>query len=114
MKKFLILYKLPISMLDMWKEKPEEERKDEEGKMKEKWDSWMKENKGIFLETSSAGKTKLVDEDGVSDMRNDIMMYSVVNGESHESVSKMFTSCPHLEIPEATIEVMEIKPVDDR
>jgi hypothetical protein len=45
---------------------------------------------------------------GTSDSKNDIMLYSVVQAESHEAAAKSFEGHPHLQIPQASIEVMEI------
>jgi hypothetical protein len=39
------------------------------------------------------------------------MLYAVVQAESHEAASKMFEDHPHLRIPQASIEIMEISPL---
>jgi hypothetical protein len=36
------------------------------------------------------------------------MLYSVVEAESHEAAAKSFEAHPHLQIPQSSIEVMEI------
>jgi hypothetical protein len=36
------------------------------------------------------------------------MLYAIVQAESHEAASKMFEDHPHLGIPQASIEIMEI------
>jgi hypothetical protein len=105
--KFLVLYKTPVSVLEGWMQTPEEERKEMEKKMKDGWDAWLKEHAANVKETAGAGKTKLVTKDGVSDTKNDIMMYSIVEADSHEAAAKMFEGHPHLDIPEATIEIMQ-------
>ncbi len=106
MKKFLILYKMPYTLLDEWMKKPAEETKAEQAKMMADWDAWMKVHAANILETAGAGKTKIVSTTGVVDARNDLMLYSVVTAESHEAAAKMFEGHPHLNMPEATIEVM--------
>lgn len=108
MKKYLVLYKAPVAGLDAWKAKPEAERKEEEGKMMNDWNTWMEENKGKITNAAGAGKTKLVNKDGVLDIRNDIMLYSIATAESQDEAAKLFLNCPHFGIPEATIEIMEI------
>jgi hypothetical protein len=40
--------------------------------------------------------------------KNDIMLYSVVQAESHDAAAKSFEGHPHLQIPQSSIEVMEI------
>ena len=42
------------------------------------WGAWTKDHAKMILDTNSAGKTKLVTTSGVSDFRNDIMLYSIV------------------------------------
>ena len=53
-----------------------------------------------------AGKTKRVTKDGVTDVRNEIMMYSIVEAESPEAAVEMFKDHPHFTIPEGWIDVM--------
>ena len=108
MKKFLVLYKAPVAVIEEWMKKPPEERKVEEDKMKSEWDTWMKEHGAALKETAGAGKTKRVTKEGVKDTKNDIMLYSIVEAESPEAVAELFESHPHFEIPEASIEIMPI------
>jgi hypothetical protein len=37
--------------------------------------------------------------------------YSIVEAESHDAAAKLFSDNPHLQIPQAFIEVMEIPPL---
>lgn len=106
MQKFIVLYKAPVAMLEEWMKKPEAERKAEEEKMKAEWDVWMRQHGSALKETAGAGKTKRVTKEGVIDTKNDIMLFSLVEGESHEAVADMFKDHPHFGIPEASIEVM--------
>ncbi len=106
MNKFLVLYCTPVAVLDKWMQTPAEERKEMEKKMETDWNEWMASHKEHVLETAGAGKTKLVTASGTTDIKNDIMMYSLVQGESAESVAQMFEGHPHFGIPEATIQVM--------
>ena len=92
-----------------WMKKPEEERKEEETKMKAEWDVWMTAHAGMIKETNAAGKTKKVTGAGVVDHRNDLMLYSIVEAESHEAAAKAYEGHPHFGIPEATIEVMTLR-----
>jgi hypothetical protein len=108
MKKFLVLYKLPVAGLDAWKAKPEEETKAATEKMMADWNNWMATLGGKLTETAGAGKTMLVTKAGTTDSRNDIMLYSIAEAETHEEAAKYFENCPHLDIPESTIEIMAI------
>lgn len=110
MKKFLVLFLAPVSVLDEWMKKAPEERKEAEDSMKMGWDEWTAKNKDSIVDMpSGAGKTKKITQAGVEDARNSVMMYGTVVADSQDSASAMFVGHPHLDIPEATIEVMTIK-----
>jgi hypothetical protein len=111
MKKFLVQYKMPLAGLDAWMQKPEEERKGEEERLMGEWQKWMSEHKENILEGFGAGKTKWVDTEGVKDFRNEIMIVGIVQGEDKEVVAEMFKNHPHLQIPQAWIEISELKPM---
>ena len=108
MEKFLVLYLAPIAGLEAWMQTDESIRKPAEEKMRSEWDQWMEANEGRVFDTSGAGKTKLVTADGVSDSRNDVMLYSLVEAPSHDEAAQMFVGHPHFGIPGATIEIMQV------
>ena len=60
---------------------------------------------------AGVGKTKRVTAQGTSDTRNDIMLYAFVEADSHDAAAKTFEGHPHLQIPQSSIEVMEINPL---
>ena len=73
------------------------------------WKKWMSDHaKMISDRGAGVGKTKKVGANGVSDSRNDIMVYAIVDSESHDAAAKAFVGHPHLQIPQATIEIMEL------
>lgn len=111
MQKFIVLYKAPVSVLDSWMQTPKEVRDMEEQKMQLEWAQWMKDNKSVTLETVGVGKPTIVSKDSVADGRNDLMMYSVVQAGSLDSAKQLFVDHPHLQIPEATIEIMLANPI---
>jgi hypothetical protein len=111
MSKFLVLYRAPLEVLDEWMKSDAETRATAEAEMRSQWDEWMKEHAAQVVETAGAGKTKKVSSDGVTDSRNDVMLYAIVEADSHEAAAKMFEGHPHLGIPEASIEVMAINPI---
>jgi hypothetical protein len=39
------------------------------------------------------------------------MLYSLIEADSHQAAAKMFEKHPHLGIPQASIEIMEIHPL---
>src|SRR5947207_1684881 len=109
MSNFLVLFLAPSSMMEEWMKTPEAERAAAEKKMRAEWDVWMAAHAGMIKETNSGGKTKRVTSSGVVDAKNDIMLYSVIEAESHEVAAKAYEGHPHLGIPEASIEVMAIR-----
>ncbi len=114
MQKFLVLYCMPVSGLEEWMKIPAEERKSQEEGLKAKWDVWMETNKGMMTgPTAGVGKTKRITTGGVADAKNDIMLYSIVQGESQEEVAKAFEGHPHLEIPGAWIDVSLVNELSD-
>ncbi len=109
MKKFLVLYLAPLSVLEDWKKTPPEQRKVAEEKMQREWKKWTSDHAKIFADMGAgAGKTKCVNAQGTSDTKNDIMLYAIVEADSHEAAAKSFEGHPHLQIPEASIEIMEL------
>jgi hypothetical protein len=69
----------------------------------------MSEHAAMILSTEAGGQTKRVTGAGVADAKNDIMLLSYVEAESHEAAAKAFESHPHLQIPQASIEVMAVR-----
>ena len=54
-------------------------------------------------------KNEKVASSGVTDTRNDIGGYSIVEANSYDAAAALFADSPHLSMPGATVEVMEIK-----
>ena len=106
MKKFIVLYKAPVKQLEEWSKTPVEDRKPQEEKMRGEWQTWTAVHRSQVTETFGAGATKRVTTGGIADVKNDVMLYSIVEAEDHESAAAMFTNHPHLGIPDASIEVM--------
>ena len=82
-----------------------------EEKMRAAWDAWLREHAAAIRGTEAGGKTKRVSSDGITDIKNDIMLYAFVEAESHEAAAKLFEQHPHLQIPQSSIEVMEVRPM---
>jgi hypothetical protein len=108
---FLVLYLIPASVLEAWSTTDPGERKAAEEKMRGEWGKWMEAHSTMIVSTDAGGKTKRVTSAGVSASRNDIVVFSVVEAESHEAAARMFENHPHLQIPQASIEVMEARPM---
>ncbi len=99
----------PSAVLAGWMQKPEAERKEAEAKMMSEWDAWTASHKDVFADIGGGvGKTVRVTKAGSADTKNDIMLYTIAQGDSQEAVAKIFEGHPHFGIPEASIEIMEL------
>ncbi len=96
-----------------WKEMPEEEKKKIEKEGMESWAKWGEDHKASIVDMGTPiGKTKRVDNGGVSDTKNAISGYTIVRAETHEEAAKMFEKHPHFAIfPGEAVEVMECLPM---
>lgn len=110
-KTFLVLYLVPSSVMDAWSKTDPVERKPAEEKMKGDWATWVSEHSKMIVRTEAAGRTKRVTSGEVCDTRNDVMLVSIVEAESHEAATQSFVGHPHLRIPQASIEIMEMRPM---
>jgi hypothetical protein len=109
--KFLVLFQIPTAVMDGWAKTDPVEKKAAEDKLKGEWDRWMSEHASLFISIEAAGKTKRVTAEGAADARNDIIIASIVQAESHEAAAKAFENHPHFQIPQASIEIMPLKPM---
>ena len=110
-KKFLALYLVPAQVMGDWAKTDPETRKAAEEKMRAEWQQWMRDHAPMIAITEAAGKTKSVTSDNISDTRNDIILYSIVEAESHDIAAEAFERHPHLQIPQSSIQVTEIRPM---
>ena len=112
MQKFLVLYLAPATVLADWVKTDPGQRKIAEEKMQGEWRQWMKNHDKMLADQGGGvGKTKRISAKGLSNSKNDIMLYSIVKAESQDAVAKAFENHPHLQIPEASIEIMAINPM---
>ncbi len=109
--KFLVLYLAPASILEEWSKTDPERRKLAEEKLHGEWVRWMHEHADLVTGTEAAGKPKRVTSVGIAEGRNDIMLYSFVEADSHEEAAKAFQDHPHLQIPQSSIEIMAVRPM---
>lgn len=77
------------------------------------WHKWMADHAKVVVDAGGPlGKTKRTDSKGVSDIRNAIAGYVIVEAESHEAAAKLFEDHPHFSIfPGDSVEIMEVLPV---
>jgi hypothetical protein len=112
MKKFMVLYMASGLEFERMKQSstPEQRKKGMDA-----WMRWMSSNKTSIVEGGAPlGKTKRVDSNGASNTRNEIGGYSVVQAESHDAATKIFgKDHPHLLMPGAWIEILEVMPLPE-
>ena len=110
MNRYVAIFSIPARVIDEWiKNTPPEKRQSMSNEMMGEWQKWMDTNaKSIADKGMPLGKTKRVTAKGVSDIRNDMNFFIIVDAENHAAAAKMFQSHPHLQIPEACVEVMEV------
>ena len=77
------------------------------------WEPWMKENESVIVDGGSPlGKTKRITKGGaVSNVRNEIGAYSIVQAESLDAAAKIFEDSPHFWFEDGWIEVIEFVPM---
>ena len=110
MKKYMAIYMASGADFErmMKSATPEQQRKGMEA-----WMHWMNANKASIVDGGAPlGKTKRADSKGVSDTKNNFGGYSIVQAESHDAAAKLFgKDHPHLQMPGAWIEILEIMPL---
>jgi hypothetical protein len=113
MKRFLAVYTGTQAKLDAWKQLDDKERARRDAAGMEAWMSWGKEHAAAIVDMGAPlGKTKLAAAGGISDIKNDIAGYVVVQAESHEAAARLFENHPHFTIfPGDAVEIMECLPL---
>jgi hypothetical protein len=111
-KKFMALYMASGPQFEkmMRDSTPEQRKKGMDAGMK-----WINANKASIVEGGAPlGKTKRVDSNGASNTKNEVGGYSIVQADSHDAATKLFgKDHPHLQMPGAWIEIMEIMPLPE-
>ncbi len=115
MKKFLAVYlgSESGSAYEKWEALDEVTRSKREEAGMTGWMKWGEENaKSIVDNGSPLGTTIRINAKGISDTKNQICAYTIVQAESHEAAAKFFVNHPHFMIfPGDSVEVMECLPI---
>jgi hypothetical protein len=115
MKKYLAIYlgSPESAALRQWNAMPEAERKARERAGIEAWMRWGEEHAASIVDRGTPlGKTKRTDASGMSETRNMLCGYVLIEAESHEAAARMFTNHPHFSIfPGQSVEIMECLPL---
>jgi hypothetical protein len=115
MKKFLAVYLGSPASVEKagWNTMDEAKRKSLEASGMKAWGDWMTQHQSSIVEHGGPlGKTKRIGKQGISDTKNNLAGYIVVQAESHEQAAKMFEHHPHFSIfPGDSVEIMECLPI---
>lgn len=115
MKKFLAVYiGTPESREKSgWDKLDEAKRKTLEAKGMNAWMDWGATHASVIVDQGSPlGKTKRTSRNGISDTKNSLAGYTLVEAESHEAAARLFENHPHFTIfPGDSVEIMECLPI---
>lgn len=115
MKKFLAIYLGTEAALERsgWRSLDEEARKARTAQAMEAWMQWGRTHAASIVDQGSPlGKTKRASPDGITDIKNALTGYVIVQAESHEAAAKLFEDHPHFTLfPGDSVEIMECLPL---
>jgi hypothetical protein len=115
MKRFVAIYMGTHSAHERsrWEQLRADERKAREAQGFQAWMDWGVKHAGAIVDQGTPlGKTKRAGADGITDIKNAITGYVIVEAESHEAAAKMFEDHPHFSIfPGDSVEIMECIPI---
>jgi transcription antitermination factor NusG len=118
MKRFLAIYIGTEDALARagWNGMDEAARKAREAEGMRAWMDWGTEHAVMIVDQGSPlGKTKRASREGISDTRNSMTGYVIVEAESHEAAARLFENHPHFTIfPGDSVEIMECLPLPER
>jgi hypothetical protein len=108
MKKFLVLYKAPMSSFEQMMKAPPEQQKSG----MEAWTAWSKKAGSSLVDMGAPlGKSLRVNKGGGAPTKNDLGGYSIMQAESKEALGETLKGHPHFMMPEGFIEITEIMQV---
>lgn len=110
MKKFVVMYRVPLEVMKEWKEKtPAEEMKAQNEKLEKEMFAWFDKNKANIVDQGNPlGKNTRMTGAEAKPETNDLNFYNVVQAESIDDVIAMHKDSPHLTIPGAFLDIMEV------
>src|SRR5262245_61767488 len=114
MKKFLVIYlgSQDSAAFKRWRAMDEAEQKSLQRTGVEAWMRWSEEHRSKIVDGGTPlGKTKRIDANGVSDTKNMLTGYVIIEAESHEAAARLFVDHPHFSnFPGEAVEIMECMP----
>jgi hypothetical protein len=110
MNKYAAIFCIPADSMKDWMASVDEAtRKEQSDKVMKDWAAWVETHKDAIVENGfPLGKTKRVTKDSITDVKNDMNWYMVVQAESHDAAATLVQSNPHLQmIPSSYVELMD-------
>lgn len=113
MKRYLAVFTGSPSAMARWEALAEPERQRKQADGVAAWKKWATENAASIVEMGGPlSRTKLVSTGGISDIRNNLAAFTVVQAESQDGAARLFVNHPHFTIfPGEGVEVMEVLPI---
>ncbi len=110
MKKFVVIYRVPVETMAEWKKTTSpEEMKAQGAKLGAAMMEWTKKHEKAFVDKGlPLGKNKRLTNKGAEDIPNDLNYLCVIEAESADAVVEMFKDNPHMDIPTSFIDIMEV------
>lgn len=113
MKRFMAIYIGTGDGFEKWQKLDEATRNARQTTGLKAWHDWMAANSVAVVDQGGPlGKTKRTSPDGITDTRNNMTGYVIIQAESHEAAAKLFEKHPHFTIfPGDSVEIMECLPI---
>jgi hypothetical protein len=115
MKKFLAIYVGTPSAMERsgWNKLGEAQRREREQAGIDAWMKWGTKHEAAIVDVGAPlGKTKRAAAGGVSDIKNSMTGYVIVQADSHEAAARLFENHPHFTVfPGDSVEIMECLPL---
>ena len=103
----MLLYMAPVSAEAQMNVSPEELKKG-----MEPWMAWQKKNSKAIVDFGNpVGKGSCFDKKGSSKSKSEVTGYAFIEAKNMNEVNKILADHPHLMMPKARIEVLEIMPM---
>ncbi len=110
MKKFVVIYRVPLDVMEKWRKETSPEEMQKQGKeLGEKMAAWLAKNKAAIVDQGlPLGKNTRMTAEKLEAVSNDLNAYITVQADSAEKVSEMFKDNPHWIVPGAFLDIMEV------
>ena len=110
MKKFVVIYRVPVATMEEWKKSTSpEEMKAQGEKLGKDMMAWFEKNKAAIVDQGNPlGKNTRMTRMDAQPQTNDLNFYNVVQAESIDEVIAMHKDSPHMIMPGGYLDIMEV------